>query len=46
MSRSIKFAKAGGPDVLECLGDEAVKLAPHVHKLADWLGSEWTSLLS
>jgi hypothetical protein len=28
------------------LGDEAVKLAPHVHKLADWLGSEWTSLLS
>jgi hypothetical protein len=28
------------------LGDEAVKLAPHVHKLAEWLGSEWTSLLS
>jgi hypothetical protein len=31
---------------LASLGDEAVKLAPHVHKLADWLGSEWTSLLS
>jgi hypothetical protein len=28
------------------LGDEAVKLAPHVHRLAEWLGSEWTSLLS
>jgi len=28
------------------LGNEAVKLAPHIHKLADWLGSEWTSLLS
>lgn len=31
---------------LASLGDEAIKLAPHVHKLADWLGSEWTSLLS
>jgi hypothetical protein len=28
------------------LGNEAVKLAPHIHKLADWLGSEWSSLLS
>jgi hypothetical protein len=28
------------------LGDEAMKLAPHIHKLADWLGSEWSSLLS
>ena len=28
------------------LGNEAVKLAPHVHKLAEWLGSEWSSLLS
>jgi hypothetical protein len=28
------------------LGDEAVKLAPHVHKLAEWLGSEWSNLLS
>jgi hypothetical protein len=28
------------------LGDEAVKLAPHIHKLAEWLGSEWSSLLS
>jgi len=28
------------------LGDEAVKLAPHIHKLADWLGSEWSTLLT
>jgi hypothetical protein len=28
------------------LGNEAVKLAPHVHKLAEWLGSEWSSLVS
>jgi hypothetical protein len=28
------------------LGNEAVKLAPHIHKLAEWLGSEWSSLLS
>jgi hypothetical protein len=28
------------------LGNEAVKLAPHVRKLSEWLGSEWTSLLS
>jgi hypothetical protein len=28
------------------LGDEAMKLAPHIHKLADWLGSEWSSLLN
>ena len=28
------------------LGDEAVKLAPHIHKLAEWLGSEWSGLLS
>jgi uncharacterized protein with von Willebrand factor type A (vWA) domain len=28
------------------LGDEAMKLAPHIHKLADWLGSEWSSLLT
>jgi len=28
------------------LGDEAVKLAPHIYKLAEWLGSEWSSLLS
>jgi hypothetical protein len=28
------------------LGNEAVKLAPHLHKLAGWLGTEWTSLLN
>jgi hypothetical protein len=28
------------------LGDEAVKLAPHLLKLAEWLGSAWSSLLS
>ena len=28
------------------LGDEAMKLAPHIHKLADWLGSEWSTLLN
>src|SRR5215469_3769631 len=28
------------------LGNEAVKLAPHIHKLAEWLGSEWSSLLA
>jgi hypothetical protein len=28
------------------LGNEAVKLAPHIHKLAGWLGTEWTSLLN
>jgi uncharacterized protein with von Willebrand factor type A (vWA) domain len=28
------------------LGDEAMKLAPHIHKLADWLGSEWSNLLT
>ena len=28
------------------LGDEAMKLAPHIHKLANWLGSEWSSLLT
>jgi hypothetical protein len=28
------------------LGNEAAKLAPHIHKLADWLGSEWSSLLN
>jgi hypothetical protein len=28
------------------LGNEAVKLAPHIQRLAGWLGSEWTSLLS
>jgi hypothetical protein len=28
------------------LGNEAVKLAPHIHKLAEWLGSEWSTLLS
>jgi hypothetical protein len=28
------------------LGDEAMSLAPHIHKLAEWLGSEWSSLLS
>jgi hypothetical protein len=28
------------------LGNEAVKLAPHINKLAGWLGNEWTSLLS
>jgi hypothetical protein len=28
------------------LGNEAVKLAPHVYKLAKWLGVEWPSLLS
>jgi hypothetical protein len=28
------------------LGDEAVKLAPHILRLAEWLGSEWSSLLS
>jgi hypothetical protein len=28
------------------LGDEAVKLAPHIHKLTEWLGSGWTNLLS
>jgi hypothetical protein len=28
------------------LGNEAVKLAPHIHKLAEWLGSEWSSLLT
>jgi hypothetical protein len=28
------------------LGDEAVRLAPHIHKLAEWLGSEWLHLLS
>jgi hypothetical protein len=28
------------------LGNEAVKLAPHIHKLAEWLGIEWSSLLT
>jgi hypothetical protein len=28
------------------LGNEAVKLAPHIHKLAEWLGFEWSSLLT
>jgi hypothetical protein len=28
------------------LGNEAVKLAPQIHKLAEWLGSEWSSLLT
>ena len=28
------------------LGNEAVKLAPHIHKLAEWLGTEWSSLLT
>jgi hypothetical protein len=28
------------------LGDEAMKLAPHIHNLANWLGSEWSSLLT
>jgi hypothetical protein len=28
------------------LGNEAVKLAPHIHKLADWLGTEWSILLT
>jgi hypothetical protein len=28
------------------LGNEAVKLAPHIHKLAEWLGSEWSTLLT
>src|ERR1700746_2304805 len=28
------------------VGDEAMKLAPHIHKRADWLGSEWSSLLT
>jgi hypothetical protein len=28
------------------LGNEAVKLAPHIHKLAAWLGAEWSSLLT
>jgi hypothetical protein len=28
------------------LGNDAVKLAPHIHKLAEWLGSEWSSLLT
>jgi hypothetical protein len=28
------------------LGNEAVSLAPHIHKLAEWLGSEWSSLLT
>jgi hypothetical protein len=28
------------------LGNEAVKLAPHIHKLAEWLGVEWSRLLS
>ena len=28
------------------LGDEAVKLAPHINKLATWLGTEWSILLA
>ncbi len=28
------------------LGNEAVKLAPHIHKLAEWLGTEWSTLLT
>jgi hypothetical protein len=28
------------------LGNEAVKLAPHIHKLAEWLGAEWPILLT
>jgi hypothetical protein len=28
------------------LGNEAVKLAPHIQKLAEWLGSEWSNLLT
>ena len=28
------------------LRNEAIKLAPHIHKLAEWLGIEWSSLLS
>jgi hypothetical protein len=28
------------------LGNEAVKLAPHIHNLAAWLGTEWSSLLT
>jgi hypothetical protein len=28
------------------LGTEAVKLAPHLRKLAEWLGTEWSNLLT
>jgi hypothetical protein len=28
------------------LGDEAVKLAPHIVRLAGWLGTGWASLLT
>ena len=28
------------------LGNEAVKLAPRIHKLAEWLGTGWSSLLA
>jgi hypothetical protein len=28
------------------LGNETVKLAPHIHNLAEWLGTEWSSLLT
>ena len=28
------------------LGNEAVKLAPRIHKFAKWLGSKWSSLLA
>jgi hypothetical protein len=28
------------------LGNEAVKLAPRIHKFAEWLGSKWSSLLA
>ena len=42
------FAIISHPDAgkVASLGDEAVKLAPHIYKLAEWLGSEWSSLLS
>jgi hypothetical protein len=28
------------------LGNEAVKLAPHIHRIAEWSGNEWSSLLT
>jgi len=42
---ALKRALSYAGKVVE-LGDEAVKLAPHIHKLADWLGSEWSTLLT
>jgi hypothetical protein len=41
LKRALEYARK-----VTDLGNEAVRLAPHIHRVADWLGSEWSSLLT